>query len=381
MANGIDATSFEFYEGIRIFIPGAVAVGLLAGIGASFNIDALAIQGKELQAIVAALAIGMVFYFLDAPAKAAVTKPLQPTEFLRHWSVKPQGFSTLNAYLLMLDTDIPATIRARALYMGSIFRIGFETIYMLTLVPIAVLLVSLSNRQHVRLHQSVALDLRRSGLAAIALTSIGFAIWRERKSTSKKEPYDVQGVVFDWSDIAVLLVVSGIPALLIWQLSKPPTWLCAIPGALAALLWAYRYFRGYAKDSWHHRVPIDAVHASVLAGSAALLTLAGQFASAPRLSLGEETSWLAALAVALVLIVGRGHERRLRGGYSSQNTWIEQNKEQVLRDYFGQQGGSGNEPRTVASPQPSSMTAKECLLKLSLGAVALAVFAKRRRPR
>src|SRR5690242_14921107 len=118
MAGGVDAASFEFYEGIRIFIPGAVPVGLAAAIGETFHATATDLADKEITAIIAALGVGLLFYFVDAPARAASFKSLQPTELLDSWAVKPQGVSTLNAYLMMLDTDIPASIRARALYMG-----------------------------------------------------------------------------------------------------------------------------------------------------------------------------------------------------------------------------------------------------------------------
>lgn len=38
--------------------------------------------------------------------------------------------------------------------------------------------------------------------------------------------------------------------------------------------------------------------------------------------------------LAMIMIVARGHERRLRGAYSSQNTGLAQNKTKVIADYI-----------------------------------------------
>jgi preprotein translocase subunit YajC len=352
MAEGVDAASFEFYEGIRIFIPGALTLGLAAGIGKTFDIEALDLSDNTLGAIFVALLIGLLFYFMDAPAKAAVITPLQPTELIEKWGVTPKSGTILNVYLLMLDTIIPPAIRARALYMGSMFRIGFEAVYLLFLTSLAALLEPSLTERTVDWHGDKGPWFRYAFVVA-ALAMWAFAIRREQKVQKArrkraKEQHraylpDSSTVRFSVAEAAVVaLAFLGFAVLIVYH-DRVDAWTLAVPAAAVAVVWAYRYFRGYAPSGGtdtakHPRRPINATHAVLLSGSAEVLALGSQGLEVGKnhLSTAEELGWSIVLTVALVLITARGHERRLRGAYSSQNTWLAQNKEMVLREFFVQ---------------------------------------------
>lgn len=354
MSQGVDAASFEFYEGIRIFIPGALTVALLGGVGITFDVASLNLSGREVQAVLAALVIGLVFYFVDAPAKAAIVKPLQPTEYLRTWGMKPATHTRLNVYLLMLDTEIPAAIRARALYMGSMYRIGFEAIYILLLGSVTVFFLSAFRSIDAELSLTRETSIHRFALIGLVVATWGFALWRDRTGyNSKKEAHDVEPVRWNWTDVVLLLAVAAGGCLLALKANDLRAWVFVVPSLLLSVLWAYRYFRGY-KAAEGPRLPIDALHASLLAGAALVAVLLAQFATAPRLSPTEERAWGAVAVLAMIMIVARGHERRLRGAYSSQNTWLAQNKNKVVADYFGSPTPPADPPAAAAASTPAA---------------------------
>jgi len=95
------AASFEFYEGIRVFIPGALVAALFAGAAATFTGSAPQLPGGALGAITLSLLAGLVLYYVDAPAKSAAFRKDLPNRVLDEWGLKPpQGTrGTLNTFL------------------------------------------------------------------------------------------------------------------------------------------------------------------------------------------------------------------------------------------------------------------------------------------
>ena len=336
MAEGVDTASFEFYEGIRIFIPGAVATALAAGVGVTFDIAFQNVTNNVLTAIFTSLVVGLIFYFIDAPARAAVVRPLQPTEMLRSWNVRPQSVSLLNAYLLMLDTIFPPAIRARALYMGSMFRIGFEIIYLLLLTAIGVLLAGGMTVRAAEWHWEF--EPFRVSFIMLLIGVWGFALYRESQDKKRDKPRDTlmdpEPIKFSWPDVMMVIAAFVAFGFMIWRAPVLQSWVYTAPSAILAALWAVRYFRGYKSEGSSRRSPIDATNAVFLAGAAGLLALGCQSFSPNRLTGAEEACWSCVLALAVILIASRGHERRLRGSYSSQNTWLVHHKDEVIADFF-----------------------------------------------
>jgi hypothetical protein len=83
----IGASSFEFYEGIRIFIPGAALVGLYAGVVATFGLDAPTPANSFVAAAVSALLAGLLLYFIDYPSRGAAFRSGLPDKELESWEL------------------------------------------------------------------------------------------------------------------------------------------------------------------------------------------------------------------------------------------------------------------------------------------------------
>ncbi len=283
------------------------------------------------------------------------------------WGLKARGVSTLNAYLLMLDTDIPGAIRARALYMGSMYRIGFESIYLLLLSSVGVLLAaSVRSVPATDVRPADATSLDRYLVVVAVLRTYFVALRRNFISRSPRRPhelplravirkklsrqsqrvgsFDVRPIHFSWIDAVIVASAALGFLLLAWKRPEGYDELKILPAAAVLTLWAFRYFRGYRRSYWNVGVPIDAVHACFLGTASVLLALGCLYRTEPRLSTLQERGWSVVAIVALVLIVSRGHERRLRGAYSSQNTWLTQNKTTVVDKYFA-----------APAPAPSDM--------------------------
>src|SRR5688500_8855295 len=121
-------TQFEFYEGIRILIPGTV---LVATAEAVLRILSLPFAGAMTESgttvTLSVFVAGLLLYMLDVGSKSAVFRADQPNGLIREWLDTGEGVPTrtvTRAYFYLLDVYMPANIRSRALYMGSIFRIG-----------------------------------------------------------------------------------------------------------------------------------------------------------------------------------------------------------------------------------------------------------------
>jgi hypothetical protein len=100
--------------------------------------------------------------------------------------------------------------------------------------------------------------------------------------------------------------------------------------------WAIRYFRGWQYKGT--RMALDPVPAAALLGLASLATLVPAAAVLPNRSTigqGYVAGWAAVTLVANILVCARGHEKRLRGSYASQNTWLQLNEAEVRHKYFG----------------------------------------------
>src|SRR5207237_5118882 len=88
------------------------------------------------------------------PAKSAAYNSRLPSNEIDRWPISlPPNTRSQNLFFTLLDEAFPASIRNRALYMGSIFRIGFEIIYMtacasLSIFALAVVAPSLGPVRH-----------------------------------------------------------------------------------------------------------------------------------------------------------------------------------------------------------------------------------------
>src|SRR3569833_349823 len=193
VSSQVGPASFEFYEGIRILVPGALAAALFGSIIATFASKVPAIPGGALGAITFALMVGLVAYFLDAPAKSAAYRKDTPHGILEEWGLKrPEKVrGMVNVYFLLLDDLMPEPIRNRALYMGSIYRIGWEAIYLIGASSIGVVTASAaiaidSPTHNYKLPHVVIPGVAALSVVTLALTVHFFAVRLYRERARKK---------------------------------------------------------------------------------------------------------------------------------------------------------------------------------------------------
>jgi len=389
----ISSSSFEFYEGLRVLVPGGLVVGLYAAVAETFGLGGSVTIGSALVAVLATLAAGFVLLFLDLPARAAVFQYGAPEPHLRSWAdVKPpEGASYLNVYYEILDVEVPPGIRNRIHYLGAIYRIGFESVYLAAAAVLVLLVAALfPSVGPVRDENSTTTIRWLFGLAALLHVAIvATALWSRYVQHRDKEPSDAPSRRRDrWAKVArdidrevpefdrVLLMIALITLLLSmtygWRWAGVGS--VAIPGGL----WALRYYRGVRPsdapartqpgrddDSRHlwtnpwwwladrrerlrhyfaptsrprERANLHAVTAALTFGLASMsLCLIGarHAVSDSPLDAGVVVGWTAATLVAAALITARAHERRLQGGYATQRTWLDRNKEALISNgYF-----------------------------------------------
>ena len=337
MADGLDTSSFDFYEGIRIFVPGALTLALGEGVNRTFHIVHASVADNALVGVLGALLIGLLFYFVDAPTRAAVFSSLMPTRGMEGWG-KPQKGGLLNTYFIMLDADLPAPLRARALYMGSMFRIGYEAIILFLIVGCTVLSTPVWSYHRVRVDLTGG-AVRLIVLGAVFLVAtLTLTVRRDRFRNIAPKLTDSGLVGRNWIDVIVLVLAClSLSLELLWRASG----LIVLTGpAVIATLWLFRYQRGYKATaaSPKYRQPVGSgwsclISACLVGCCLAIVNLVSA-PGAPSLSETSKYGWLLCAVVGVVLIAARGHERRLRGAYSSQNTWLQLNEWTMRSKYF-----------------------------------------------
>jgi hypothetical protein len=364
-AGKVDAGSFEFYEGIRILIPGAVLVALYAAVVGTLDLSAPHPQADALGAVAGALLGGLLFYFVDAPPKSAVfTEDELPDAKLASLGITvPESVRSLNFYFVVLDEMMPPPIRARALYMGSMFRIGFEVLYMCVFAFIGIVSVGLTTEvgpahptQSAHRLFAIVAGLHVALFAgALYLAHARRRAWSTRFEALRRTAKDLRDQVPPVDRV----LLGGSALSLVWYLTCGTHPTLAYIGAvgLGGSLWTIRYFRGYRQcrpaSKWYHPVrrlrdyiqqqergrrslnpPAAMLYLVFATGSASLaaaIALPDKSIFSPNVAAG----WLAVSLVAALLVISRGHEKRLGGSYATQRTWLEFNA-QALRDRYEQ---------------------------------------------
>lgn len=365
MANGDSsgATQFEFYEGIRIVLPGALAVGLANEISSTFKLG-LRLENNPVGGIAAAILIGLIFYYVDAPAKATVYSQNLPTEHLKDLGITtPSGYRLVNLYFVLHDEVVPKGIRARGLYMGSMYRIGLEGIYLLMSSALGTLFAAiiLTDLRQGRISSSHPSAL--PGIVGIIVTVLfvpyAAELEKRRRSSGRTIPGEITSTVREQIG-RVDLVVFAICLLLEGAfLFNDHRFLAAglISAFLVGIGWAVRYFRGYvaavpdasdhnkSRPHEHIRKPLSRTPAVLTAVIACLFLELNAMLVLPygkSITTIHYWEWTIIITVALALICARGHERRLGGSYATQNTWLSLNKEELQATYF-----SGRPPKPI----------------------------------
>lgn len=350
------ATQFEFYEGIRILIPGALAVGLTTAVGRTFGVTAPSLTNNTLGGVVAAVLIGLVFYYVDAPAKATVFAKGLPTEHLKELGVKPVGGkSMLNMFFVLSDEVMPASIKNRALYMGSMYRIGFEAIYLMVFYSVSVLNFDLywSVRGHRLLTSGPSLEtIVAVGIGILLMVPVAYVFDKGRKHSGRdtSKPPDGssdEGCTKSRQAVCSWLVSSGpelgvallaVVVQMLWFNNEHRFIVLAMAGNLVCVAcWGVRYFRGRTPSRGVSRTPLGRLLAVTLLSLALVPTFADcaeRLPQASSVSSHVAFAWLLVLLTAAVLVCSRGHEKRLGGAYATQNAWIDLHLSELKAIYF-----------------------------------------------
>jgi hypothetical protein len=375
----LDAGSFEFYEGIRILIPGAALVAVYAAVVATFRLTAPTVGQNALADIAAAIVGGLLIYFIDAPAKAASFTVDLPDRQLDELKIRrPPGVSRLNLYFVALDEIVPGPIRARALYMGVMYRIGFELIYLAFLSSAAVFAIVVlgvsspardSHQTYVVFAAGIGLlislipwcvyaayqrALRRLRRHASTEPKGGEPAGPERRAAAKAVWTELRDGIPPLDRLLLIGAAVCIAAFCVCQAHAPV--LYAIAAGLSGSLWVIRYFRGTRKISpagrWlrlerltsyfkaegpaKSRAPLKQSAAATYYCLAALMPCIAEMTvrvDRSPLSPGVAAAWLAVSVIGGALVVARGHERRLDGSYATQRAWFMLNAEKVRQHY------------------------------------------------
>lgn len=366
MANGdaSGATQFEFYEGIRIILPGALTVGLANEVSRTFHLG-IHLENNPVGGIAAAILIGLIFYFIDAPAKAAVYYQNLPTEHLKDLGITaPAGYRLENLYFVLHDEVIPKSIRARGLYMGSMYRIGLEAIYMLMFTAVGVLVTAtILTGEGIRrinpAHPSWVPGVVGI-IASVFFVPYSAELESRRRRSGRTIPGEISESIRKQAgkvDLTlVICLVLQVPFVFDHKLFLPAA---VISVVVALLWWSMRYFKGYKiaaapRGSDHggsnatdlnQRRPLTRISAVTAAAAVALLV---EFDAVLLIPAGSSITtfdyweWTLAIVLALGLICARGHEKRLGGSYATQNTWLSLHKDELANSYF-----SGRPPRII----------------------------------
>jgi hypothetical protein len=334
-------------------------VGAYEAVVATIDVDAPAATADVLAAFFAALLAGIVLYFIDFPSKGATYRYLLPDAIVRRWNVEmPAGRRPETLYFLILDEALPAGLRNRALYYGSIFRIGYEVVYILfstgfVVVALCYLDVASSHARYDNSTTKNVVGVASGILLALALWGpvIGPLIGRlsGRAGRFRAAATELRSQV-RWLDRAVLSAAL-VSAFVAWNGTPviPAGVLIAAPGAAAAL-WAVRYHRGVrpadlAVSAWHvrerltRRAPVRNLSATpatfllaIAAGTLLVVTAAG-LPEKTVLSPAAAGGWAAGMTLSAVLVYLRGHERSMMGSRGEVIVWLELHRAELLDRY------------------------------------------------
>lgn len=335
------ASSFVSYEGIRIVIPGIVvsAAGFYAyttivpGEGSSTTPDTLL-------SVVSTLVVGLFLHFWDIPAKSAVFAENQPTDYLEGQFPNKTKAELLTAYFAILNTKMEPATKNRALYQGSMFRIGMESILGLALASGVVFASSVLDYGVNLGHHGRSLRvLGAASLGVVVGVSVLLSRGYERKRAARYGKNRsgafrrIKDDLVSWNCVPYAIFLLGIAGP--WYFPLAGSWsdrtsrvISLVAFGLCIVHWLRWYIVG-GRSSAGKPAPIHAVSAGVfLAFPFLVLLLAVPPAQHSVLGRSQDfVLWVAVVSLVVLSTVIRGHERKLQGAYASQRHWLKRHAE------------------------------------------------------
>lgn len=365
----VQPTSFDSYEGIRIVIPGLIlyAAGSAAFATISNRWDLIAMQSPVL-GLVSALSLGLLLYYCDVPAKSVGYYEGQPTDRLEAKYPDRAPAQVLTAYLGLLNSEMPANIRNRSLYMGSMYRIGFEMVMSLgasayTVFGASVFLLGPASRHGPRAPRLTAALF----LVLVLVAAIAGAKGDAKRSAARSRPAQRTEQLDDASEkvhrtsadgvrgcfrhdcawfkaefkmraVRAVYAVGVVCLVGAAILGRQPEFLSVSTGGIACaglglcfVSWSHLYTRGVVDSSARKgRRRQSSIRLGIMYAMPLLIVLL--FPAGKNNVLGQPhlmVAWSGVAGAVLVLITLRGHERKLRGAYAGQIRWLEDNESRV----------------------------------------------------
>ena len=340
----VGPSSFDSYEGIRIAIPGIIAVSsgqaTLTTVAPSFHGS---IASQTLTSLVASLLAGLVLYYWDIPARSAAYTERQPTDTLEKEYPDVSSAALVTVYLNLLNTKMPTTMRNRALYIGSMYRIGLEMILSLALASSICIAVSVLDYGAATPDDHYIKRLSCAGFIVLTFAlGVTINIGYERKSASRlridAEKTIRSSAVELWRRSS-LLYLAGIVLITGPNLKVVSSYtdaghrraLCIAGMGICMTYWLIRYVQGDRRADCRKRRRLGSVSSGLLYATPIALALAIYPARQHSVlnTSGRLYLWTAIACVTLLLIMVRGHERKLHGSYSGQTRWLKDNITEV----------------------------------------------------
>lgn len=349
------SSSFEFYDGIRILLSGAIVTAIYTAIVETFALGAPLPTGDALIAITVVIVSGMFMYFLDIAGGSVIYRAKLPHRELEAWTVTPpRGVTMRNIYFLLLDTRMPPGLRNRTYYYGQMFRIGFDLIVLFGLSTIAVVVAAvLCTYTHGAVSGDPAQPVMIAGSALLggvvvwALAAAWFRTGLVEGQSRTRAMLSRLGYQIPWCDRLLLILMAASGAVFAcWGFA--PALITA--GTVGNCLWIFRYVRGALlkehrgsglslrdRLDGRRRRNIDAASATLLLCGAALavwLPTSIRSSSGTHLSSGAAVGWTLGLLTAAILMLMKAHEGKLWGSHYTVIAWLTLHRNEII-DAFG----------------------------------------------
>ena len=374
-------SGFGFYETLRIFVPGVVALiivnivlRLVWGAGpfsapeAGTAADVLGVFDNASTAAGAALVIGLLLYAVDVPSRTRLHREGEgwlPSDRLKQMleaagATESPRQRALSLYFILSDAYLPAELHRRVYLFGSLYRVYVDLRVLLALSLVAAP-IGLAYRLN-GVERDALGDFQWSGVAVIILVSIltvaaGLAetleyLHRRRRKTRRPSPGATtsrEGVLVGIPKLMLIMATGlGAGAALVAVGPLVVQVLGASIAFGAFLLWLAleigpvtdedaeeslraRWLRAILPDRRGDASQFTPIQR--LAGDLALVVsataVAGVLGGAIGRSPTDNLAW-AVLAVPLSAILGfRKHEQRQLNVYKDQTTWLELHEPEI----------------------------------------------------
>ncbi len=339
--------SFDLYEGIRIIIPGATAVGIGQGISSTISTGDTLLVDSPLGVAFLVVVAGFLLRLVDLPSTSAVYRTGQPEDLIASWASEsnrakrgnPPSTRVLRRHVFyLMDVELPPNIRSRSLYQGSIFRIGFEAILMSALSSIGVWLFVVSEGGDEPTDTSNGVPL---GLVALCALVVGRAFASVRRMKQGRgstlaacvavanEAVKALGVLLTIGFATTVAIAWNAPR---FGAHEEEVVIASV--VIQTLCWVLLFVRGRRRNGQLHFLdPLTSL--LLFSFPAATALYYAKFRTDMSIPQSDESLWLGVMILAPILIAARGHERVLRGSYYEVRHWMQLNEYQLRIDIEG----------------------------------------------